>query len=181
MSEQQLFDYLPPVLQRVNELGRVSRLEQPEFDRARAAHEQVLQEMFPYICTEYGLERWEKMLGVSPGAADTERQRRQVVLLRLSEQLPFTMRRLAEMLALVAPEEQYYIELVPAEYLLRVRVSLIGKSYFRVLQDVLERTLPANLLLDLDLLYNRYGYLVGMTHGELGSLRHHDLREEVID
>ncbi len=181
MREQQLFDYLPPVLQRVRELERVSLLEQPEFDRARAAHEQVLQELFPYICTEYGLSRWEKMLGVSPGANDSVERRRQVVLLRLSEQLPFTMRRLADILARVAPEGQYYIELHPAEYLLRVRLSLIGKSYFRVLQDVLDRTLPANLLLDLDLLYNRYGYLVGMTHGELAGLRHHDLREEVIN
>lgn len=181
MSEQQLFDYLPPVLQRVNELGRISRLEQSEFDRARAAYEQVLQELFPYICSEYGLSRWEKMLGVSPNAMDTAVKRRQVVLLRLSEQLPFTIRRLVEMLALVAPEDQYYIELFPAEYMLRVRLSLIGKSYFRTLQDVLERTLPANLLLDLDLLYNRYGYLVGMTHGELSALHHHDLREEVIE
>ncbi len=180
MSEQQLFDYLPPSLQRIDGLGRVCGLEQAAFDRARAAHERVLQEMFPYICTTYGLSRWEKMLGVSPGVADSEERRRQVVLLRLAEQLPFTMRRLADIMARVAPEEQYYLELHPAEYLLRVRLSLIGKSYFRVLQDVLERTLPANLLLDLDLLYNRYGYLVGMTHGELSSLRHHDLREEVI-
>lgn len=181
MSERrELFELLPPVLQRVRELGRICALEQPEFTAAAAACEKVCGELFPYICTAYGLERWEKMLAIVPAATDTVEQRRQLVLLRLSEQLPFTLRRLEEMLARVAPKEQYYLELLPGEYTLKVRISLIGKSYLRVLRDVLERVLPANIRLDMDLLYNRYGYLTDRTHGELAARRHSELREEVM-
>ncbi len=176
-----LFDALPPVLQRVRELARITGIEQELFDEAERQMARVLSEQFSAVAGEYGIGRWEELLGVMPSAGALLEERRRIVQLRLSEQLPFTMRRLREMLAGVAPEDEYMLELIPEEYLLKVRLALSGKMYLAEMANVLRRVLPANMVLDLTLLYNTHGTVHGRRHGELGGLRHREIREEVFE
>ena len=179
--QTELLAALPPVLQQIKELSAICDLEQPHFAEAWVKTQQVLDEQYPHICGEYGLQRWEKMLGIVPSADADLDDRRTAVLLMLNEQLPFTLARLRELLARVAPEGGYEVELLPEEYLLRLRLDLAEKDYLRVLRQVLERTLPANMLLELVLLFNSYGALAAYTHGQLAARQHKTIREEVME
>ncbi len=179
--QTELLMALPPILRQIEELAVICDLEQPHFAEAWVKTQQVLDEQYPYICGEYGLQRWEKMLGLVPSVDAELNKRRRAVLLMLNEQLPFTLARLRELLARVAPNGGYEVELLPEEYLLRLRLDLAEKDYLRVLRQVLERTLPANMLLDLVLLFNSYGKLAAYTHGQLAARQHKTIREEVME
>lgn len=172
---------LPEVLQRVQELERICELEQPMFDAAWAAVQKVLDEQFAYSCGEYGLQRWEKLLKIVPRQeADTD-ERVRAVLFRLNEQLPFTMQKMAQLLDLVAPEGGYELQLKREERELLVKVSLQCKPVERLIREVLERAVPANILWSLYWEYNRQRALVGYTHAELAQKTHYQIREEVFD
>ena len=111
--QSELLAALPPVLQQIKELAEICELERPHFAEAWVKTQQILDEQYPHICGEYGLQRWEKMLGIVPSAEADLDKRRRAVLLLLNEQLPFTMVRLRELLARVAPEGGYEVELLP--------------------------------------------------------------------
>ncbi|MBQ3179976.1 MAG: DUF2313 domain-containing protein [Firmicutes bacterium] len=177
----ELYEYLPPVLQRVQELMRICEIEQQVLTAAETAMEQVLLEQFAAEAGEYGIARWEKMLGIVPPAGVPAAERRRIVQLRLGEQLPFTWQRLREMLSAVVSEDEYLLELIPGEYRLKVRLALSGKGSLNEVAAVLRRVLPANILLDMALLYNTHGIVQGKTHGELAALTHREIREEVFE
>jgi hypothetical protein len=180
-SANVLLDCLPPVLQNVRELARICDIEQGFFDKAHADAADILREQFVCQAGDFGLARWEQLLSITPRAGMSEDERRKVVLFRLGELLPFTMRRLGELLEVVVPAGEYVLELVPEEYLLHVGLRLSGKNYLSALQDALKRILPANILAEVQLLYNTHGQLAAMKYGELARLTHKALREDVLE
>lgn len=176
-----LSECLPQVLRRIREMMRICEIEQSVCDRLAEDMEQALLEQYVSRAGAGGIERWEKLLGIVPPKDAAVAERRRVVQLRLSEQLPFTLPRLREMLSGVVSEDEYILELMPDEYCLRVRLALSGKGSLNEIKEVLRRVVPANILLDMMLLYNTHGIVGGKTHGELAALSHREIREEVFD
>jgi hypothetical protein len=175
-----LLDCLPPILQNVRELVRICDIEQGFFDKAHEEAEGILHEQFVYTAGDFGIERLELLLDITPRAGMSLDERRNVVLFRLGELLPFTMKRMEELLNLVVPAGEYVLELVPEEYLLHVGLRLSGKSYLSALQEALRRILPANIAFDLQLLYNTHGMLAASKYGEIAKLTHKALREDIL-
>lgn len=179
-QKYELIAALPEVLQRVRELAEICELEQGAFDGAWQAVQSVLAEMCVYSCGEVGIERWEKLLKIVPREEVGQDERVRAILFRLNEQLPFTTGRLCQLLDLVAPENGYQLEMNENEYELVVRVSLYCKAVERLIVEVLERTLPANISWELYWEYNRHWQLGEYKHSELAALTHYQMREEVI-
>lgn len=171
---------LPPLLQRVNELGKICAIEQPFFVRLADDVQRVLAEQYPLLCGDYGFSRWEKLLGILPARAAGDEERLRAILFRLNEQLPFTYAKLKELIALVSPAGEYSIEFLAEEKRLVVKVSLVCKRSEQLLCEVLSRTLPANILWELQWYYNTHGKLIGYTHSELAELTHYKIKEEVL-
>ena len=65
-------------------------------------------------------------------------------------------------------------------YCLRLQLALNSKRHLPVMLEVLRRIAPANLEIDLQLLYNTYAMLEGRTHGALAELSYGAVREEVL-
>ena len=176
-----LDSYLPPVALQIQDVAQVLTVEQPYFTLAWQHVEQVLLEQMIMQAGEYGIERWEKLLQLSGRETLSLAERRHAVLLRLNEQLPFTMTRLRELLAASLPEGEYILTLDSAAYTLHVFLELSAKGCAPALRELLQRVLPANLQLDLQLLYKTYGRIAVYTHQQLAALRHREIREEVLN
>lgn len=176
----ELTECLPPVVLQIRDVAQVLAVEQPYLALAWQRVEQVLLEQLIMQAGEYGIGRWEKLLCLSGRESLSLEERRRAVLLRLNEQLPFTMRRLRELLAASLPPGEYVLTLDAAAYTLHVFLELSAKGCAPALRELLQRVVPANLLLDLQLLYNTYGKIYGYTHQQLAALRHFDIREEVL-
>ena len=78
--ERKLINYLPYVVRDYAEFQGITGAEQPEFEAAWAAAEDLLSNQFIKTAGNLGLSRWEKILGITPKGTDTLDDRRFRVL-----------------------------------------------------------------------------------------------------
>lgn len=176
-----LAEYLPDFLVNIRELGQVLQVEQPYFQQAWQAVGQALAEQYILGAGEWGLGRWERLLHLEAPESLSLDERRQALLLRLNEQLPFTVTRLRELLAAAAPAGQYTMVLDEKNYVLHVYITLAAKGCLPALRALLQRVAPANLSLHLQLMFNTHGKLAKFTHQQLSQWSCWAIREEVLD
>lgn len=177
---RRLIGYLPPVLSKTCEMSAIMAAEQPEMETAWDMWRQVLHNAFVQTADARGLARWEKVMGILPKAQDTTEQRRLQVLTRLNEKLPYTVRVLHQMLTACCGPDGYRLSVSTGEYQVVVQIELAAKEHFTEVQAMLERVVPANMRLLLDLRYNTYGDLRGRIYADLGRVKYRDLREEAL-
>lgn len=178
--EIDLIKHLPEILQVVQEFRQLAEIENPEIEKLWACLEEALNEQFVGSASTYGIKRWESMLNILPKATDTPNERRFRILTRLNEQLPYSFRMLARQLASLCGTEGYSLEAKTDKYTLVVRVALTAKANFDDVAGLLERTVPANIIIDLSLKYNQHKTLKKFTHQQLAAHTHDELRNEVI-
>lgn len=176
-----LAGYLPDFLVNIRDLGQVLQVEQPYFQQAWQAVGQALAEQYILGAGEWGLGRWEQLLHLEAPESLSLDERRQALLLRLNEQLPFTVIRLRELLAAAAPAGQYTMVLDEKNYVLHIYITLAAKGCLPALRALLQRVAPANLSLHLQLMFNTHGKLAKFTHQQLSQWSCWAIREEVLD
>ncbi len=179
--DRNLIDYLPQVLKEVRELKLIFQSEQIEIEKLWDALENALNDQFVVDSTEYGVSRWEKILGIIPKATETLDARKFRILTRLNEQLPYTMRTLKQQLEALCGKDGYSIKLYNDAYTIEVKVNLIAKSNFDDVGALLQRVIPANMIIDLKLIYNQHLTLKQFTHAHLQTYTHNQLRSEVLE
>lgn len=77
-----LIDYLPPVVKKIKDIQEICKVEQPYFDEATAEIENILCRAFITLADEKGIERLEKVYGLTPEQTATLEQRRVNLLIR---------------------------------------------------------------------------------------------------
>ena len=178
--DRQLIDYLPGIIREIREYKAIMDAEQPEMVNTWTAIEDTLDNLFVMHTNEMGIERWEKLLEIIPQATRTLADRQFLVLARIGVQLPYTLKRLHEQLTALCGQEGYSVTLQNTVYTIEVKVNLIAKNSFNDVDALLQRVIPANLVIDLKLIYNQHMTLAGFTHAQLGAHTHHHIRNEVL-
>ena len=178
--ERNMLDYLPDTLRPYRELRAMAAGWQALFDGLWRAADQALDDQFVTTAGEYGLSRWESMLGIRAKGTESLDGRRARVLSRLLEQLPFTMRGLLVQLETLCGGDGFTVELREGNNVLYVRCPLALKQYREDARRLLERIVPAALRIDFDLERNTHSKLAAFTHRELAQYTHHNLEEEVM-
>lgn len=177
---RKLIDYYPQMLKGFREIKAFTDAEQKETDQLWESQYRVLDDQFAATASERGVMRWEQILGIVPKATASLQERRFLILTRLAEELPYTMGMLRQQLDALCGAGGYKVMLEPGEYTITVRVALTAKGNYADVKDLLERVLPANMILDFSLLYNQHGTVGRFTHGQLKGFLHHNIRNEVI-
>jgi hypothetical protein len=180
MYDRNLIDYLPPFERNVKEFDAIlTQAEQPEMVLLWDAYNDILNDQFIMDATENGVSRWEKILGIVPKATETLESRKFTILTRTSEQPPFTLTALEKQLETLCGAGNYEVTRDVSAKILYVRVALAAKSNFNDVGVLLERIVPANMLIDLSLKYNQHERMTSYTHEALQSMTHEDIRNEV--
>lgn len=172
-------DYWPLVIKRILEFEKIADAENPEINNLWAAHKDVLDNQFIKTLTEEGCKRWENILNIVPMGTDTLDDRRFRILARINADLPFTFRQLENMLYALCGDD-YTCELINSEYKLVIRLALSIKRQYDEVSSLLKKVVPANLVIDLDLLWNQYLSLEPFTYEGLEIYTHQELREEAL-
>ena len=180
MDNRKLIDYLPQVLKDVREYRSIVAAEEPELVDLWTALENALKDNFIDDTAENGVLRLENILKISPKATDNLGDRKFRIKARFNEQLPYTFRTLQKRLAILCGENGYTCELLNETYILKVRIELVVKGQYDAVDNLLERIVPANLVIDLDLMYNQHQTLANFTHEQLSVYTHEQIREEAI-
>ncbi|MCX7715050.1 MAG: YmfQ family protein [Clostridia bacterium] len=175
-----ILKYLPPFLQVVTEFMEIAESENPEFDTLKSYKADVLNDQFLADATENGISRWETILGITPKGTDTLDDRRFRVLANLNKNLPYTYTTLVQQLINLCGENGYTVSVDNANYLVTVKIALSSKSMYDEVNKLLVKMIPANMLIDLDLLYNTWAKVKSYTWGHFKTTTWRDLKDEVI-
>ncbi len=178
--EINMLNYLPEFLQDFREFQELAAAENPEILALWGRLDNVMKEQFIEDATEDGVKRWEAILNINPKGSDSLELRKFRILTRLNEKLPYTYKKLAQQLETLCGESGYSLELMNNEYKLIVRVALVAKSMLAEVDKLLKRIVPANMYIDLSLLYKKNSALGSYKHAHLRKYTHEQLRSEVF-
>lgn len=144
--DRKLQNYLPPILRGNRELGAITQAEQPEIEQAWQAADIALCNQFISTATQYGLDRWEKMLGIAPLKTDTLDFRRDRVRNRINLQMPFTLEWLNDRLDALLGEGQWTVEMDYANYTLYIESEIQNQPYVQEVAVTLHKVKPCNIV-----------------------------------
>lgn len=181
IREVQLVSYLPEALQDYQELRETLQAQNPEIQELEDLTEVIKDNLFIVRCNEQGIGRFEKMLGMKPLDSDTLENRRFRVLSLWNNTIPYTIPVLQKKLETICGKSGYSLAILSEQYKVVVRVALNNKRNLEMVKDMLEGVIPANMVIDLSLLYNKHEDLGKYTHGQLSARTYGQLRSEVLE
>lgn len=178
---RQLIEYLPPIIRNVREYRAILESgAQAEISDLWDAVDSAFDNQFVETATLYGVERWEKMLKISPKASHSLADRKFTILARMNEQLPYTLPVLKNMLQSLCGKDGFVAEMQSELYTLRVSVALVAKANFDDVKILLHRIVPANMVIELTLMYNTFEKMKNVTWGYLQNKTWEDAKESEL-
>ena len=180
MYDRKLIDYLPIFERTIKEFDAIlTKAEDPEMVVGWDAVDDALKDQFILDATEHGVSRLEKIMGIVPKATETLDERKFTLLVKESEQPPFTINALKIQLESLCGKGNYEVTRDVAAKILYVKIALVAKNSFHDVEVLLERIVPANMLIDLSLKYNQHNRYTSYTHEAMQNFTHDQLRNEV--
>lgn len=174
--------YFPDVLANAAEFQGLADVVEPELDKIIGLLMKHALDTFVFDLDEDGCMRWEKMLKLTPRGTDTIDDRRTAILATIVPNTPYTLRQVKNILNGLCGEGNYTVDLNHNKYHIKISVSLGAKRQRDIVVYSMKCILPANLTIEVVLLYNRHIDLKRFTHGRMKSipLTHRQLKEEVL-
>jgi len=154
--------------------------EQAEVESLWLSLGNALNDQFISDSTENGVGRLEKIFKIVPKATDSIDVRKFRILTRTTEQIPYTVAALRQQLSALCGDEGYSLTVNSSDYKIGVKVELEAKGKFDEVGELLKRAVPANMVIDLLLMYNQHLLLANFTHAQLSVNTHDFLRNEVL-
>lgn len=148
-KEVDLLSYWMPVIKQIKEFKEIAKAEEPELRYLLEAIDRTLNGMFIETADEYGIKRFEEMLGIIPEEGDTLSVRRYRVLAKWSNTNTYTIKELREILISYCGADNLEIIERYDEYMLEIIASLPVKGSLEIVRDLLEDIIPCNLVISL--------------------------------
>lgn len=144
-KRKNLVDYLPPFMQSFKEMQQICRVEGKQADQIDFAMGRALDEAFIADCDEYGIQKYEKMIGILPEMTDTLERRKERVLLRWNDCIPYTIRTLIRKLNLYCGVNNYECKGDFENYTLCICTRFSTHAAVLDLEKTLDSMLPENM------------------------------------
>ncbi len=146
MRDVQVQRYYPNVLANAAEFKLIAKLENTEFESVWQEACKWFLNTFVYDTDLQGIKRWEDMLKIIPSREATLEDRRNTVLMRINTMLPYTIRRLRQILNAVYGEDFATVS-TNKDY--ELWVSIDNRIILKTLgmRTLLRAIIPANLII----------------------------------
>lgn len=147
IREVELMAYLPPFMQKYQEPAAALEAVEPEFAIAWDAAHRILYNHFISTADEYGIKRFEKLLGICPTEEDTLESRRSRVQSKWFSKLPYTLRILIQKLTVLCGDTDFTLtDDFEEGYTLTLGTGLELYGQVDELRDMLDTLLPCNIM-----------------------------------
>ncbi len=140
-----LINYLPEFVREYEEVKEIMNTDQKEIDLLDIEIEKVFNNQFILFCDEYGISRFENLLGIVSDELDTLESRKSRVLVRWNDSIPYTFRGLKEKLRTMCGDGNFSVVL--DGYKLFINVVLPLANQIKELEYMLDYMIPCNLLI----------------------------------
>lgn len=142
-----LASYLPPFMQGYKEPVAALDAENPEFMLVWKAVDHTLYNHFISTADEYGVSRYEKMLGIHPTDEDTLESRRSRVQSRWFTSIPYTMKVLIQKLKILCGDTDFTLKNDFAEgYTLTIETDLELYGQVEEIERIINSAIPENIV-----------------------------------
>ncbi|MEG0018317.1 MAG: putative phage tail protein [Hydrogenoanaerobacterium sp.] len=172
-------DYLPAYLQNIKDFTAIGGAVDKELIELQAKTAQLNSNQCISTADLETQKRWENILLLPHNPVLTLEERRMQLLSRLQMQPGITLLKLAALLKQMT-NGGATAALESDKYLLKVRVALTSRYSFNNVNSLLHEVVPANIVIDLSLLYNKNETLSHFTNARLSKFTHKQLRETVF-
>lgn len=161
-----LIEYLQEFLQDVLEFKELFATEDIELERLLNTIDNIIKETVIKTAESYGLERYEKIYGITE-KAETIEGRRTNILFKINNKAPYTLKWLINTLNTLVGEGNYRVDMDYSNYKLTISVLSLYKNIANDLEKSLRKEIPANLILKVNLFQTeevRNEYIAGIVH-----------------
>lgn len=141
-----LVSYLPPFMADFKEISVTLEAENPEFVLVWNAADRVLQNEFIESADEYGISRFENILGILPSKEDTLESRRARVQARWFNTVPYTMKAFLAKLTSLCGDTDFTVTKKYAEYRIEISTDLELFGQVEELEHIIESMMPCNMV-----------------------------------
>lgn len=173
--------YYPVIMREFREFQYLAQAENPELTALWQVLQNISGDQFILDATINGVARHERMLKIIPPASDTMDERKFRLLARYNEDLPYTVPNLRNQLEHLCGEDGYSLIILNNDFTVIVKVALVSKNNFKSVQELLERVIPQNMIIECILMYNQHQTLANYTHDQLAAWAYDHIRNEVLD
>lgn len=148
IREVDLVSYLPPYMQTYNEPVAALEAENPEFILIWTATDRVLKNRFIETADEYGISRYEKMLGIHPSSDDTLESRRSRVRSKWFNKIPYTLKVLLQKLEVLCDTDFTLTDNFSEGYTLTLLTDLELYGQVEELERIINTMTPCNIVFE---------------------------------
>lgn len=139
--------YIPPFMQKYQEPVAALKAEEPEFVIVWKAVDRILYNHFVSTADEYGISRFEKMLGIYPSAEDTLESRRSRVQSKWFNAVPYTWKLLLQKLTVLCGNTDFVLSHNFKEgYTLTLVTDLELFGQVEELEHIINTMIPENIV-----------------------------------
>lgn len=171
--------YLPDIIHQIREYQEIEKKYDHNIVTAISQLNRIEQNRFLDGLDEYGCERNEQILGIIPDPSDTLEGRRRRIRGYYASNKPYTIKKLREVLGAMCGENGYILTVDTENYIVKVAIKLESRRLVDNADELVRRMVPANLIVDVYLLYNQNISFKKYTHGELKKYTHYQLRNNL--
>ena len=147
--EIDLLGYWMPVLRQLKEFKEIAKAETPELKYILEQIERTLNNMFIETADEYGIKRFEDMMGIYPEAGASLETRRFNVLVKWNDKVPYTEKELYNRLISICGDDNFSVNPDYKNYFVEIITHLGIEGAFDTISSILQDMIPCNLVLDL--------------------------------
>ena len=178
-KEVNLLSYWMPILRNLREFNEIAKTEEQELKYILEAVDLTLSNMFIETANEYGISRFEKIMGIYPEEGSPLDSRRFAVQVKWSDSIPYTEETLRNQLAMLCGEDGYTLKIEYASYRIIVKLSLTNEDNVGEVESLLDRVVPANMRVMVTL-FNTHSVVGDFTHEQLSAYTYKEVREELL-
>ncbi|AJA42542.1 xkdU-like tail protein (endogenous virus) [Clostridium phage phiCT453A] len=165
-----LIKFLPPKIAQIEEFKEIMDTETIELEIIEKGQQRILHENFIDTATEYGIRHQEKLFKIRADLSNETLEFRKLrIKNRKIDKVPFTYRFLQNKLNNLFGEDNYKLEVLNNEYVLKVEINTFDWNMFNEIVDNFRTIIPCNMILNSTLIQkintNLY-YAGALTSGE---------------
>ncbi len=145
--------YYPNVIANADEFKQLATLENEEFKSIWEVLFKWFKNKFVYEADLQGIQRWEEMLKIIPKSKETLEDRRSNILVKINSILPYTIRRLKQILDLKFGKDNA-IPITTKNYELIINFNNEIELNAKTMRALLRAIIPANLIFKIIISWN---------------------------
>ncbi len=172
--------YLIDKILEIKDFEIITDIHDEELTTLNAAIVNMLDDEFIATANETGIARREKLLNIQPFYDDTLESRKFRIQTRWNSKLPYTYKQFENRLNSLIGTGGYIASINYAAYTLAIKINLGQKRMFQDVRVMMKNMSPANMVVTVELQYNRHIDLAQYAHSYLNTKTHIQLREEVL-